>query len=205
MTATRHLWLARHGEATEDEHALSERGRRQAELLGERFSRVPLSAVHHGPLHRAAETARLVGGRLPGVPLHECEAAGDYLPHIPAPDELPFASADATLRRLAAFPAREREQGPALAGEALARFSGPVEGDEPRHELVITHNFLIGWMVRAALHAPTWRWIGLNHGNASLTLIRYEPDRPASLVLLNDMGHLPEDLRWTGFSAAARP
>ncbi len=86
--------------------------------------------------------------------MHRSEAAGDYVPYLPSADELPPDSAEATLRRLAQFPAQEREGGPALAREALARFTGPVPGDEPRHELVVTHNFLIGWLVRGA--PPHW-------------------------------------------------
>ncbi|MFD7613455.1 histidine phosphatase family protein [Streptomyces sp. NPDC059828] len=207
-TAARYLYLARHGEATADESALTANGRRQAGLLGERLRSSPLSAIHHGPLPRATQTARLIGDRLPGVPLHACEPAGDYIPYVPGRDELPdepsAAYADGMIEFIARFPAREREQGPALAQAALDRFTGPVEGDEPRHELVVTHNFLIGWLVRAAVDAPRWRWLGLNFGNAALTVIRYAPDRPASVVFSNDMGHLPAELRWTGFPAGLR-
>jgi len=48
--ATRFLYLARHGQALPDESGLTDAGRRQATLLGERLRDVPLSAVHHGPL-----------------------------------------------------------------------------------------------------------------------------------------------------------
>lgn len=58
------------------------------------------------------------------------------------------------------FPREEREQGPALAREAEKLFTGPADGDEPRHELVVTHDFLIGRLVRATLHAPDWHWRG---------------------------------------------
>ncbi|WP_030562128.1 histidine phosphatase family protein [Streptomyces aureocirculatus] len=203
-SAARYLYLARHGEATPDESELTERGRRQAVLLGERLRGTPLAEVTHGPLPRAEQTARLVhtqvtqGAQGKGVALTSCDAAGDYLPHVPARAELPPDAADTVLDRLSAFPAPERERGPGLARAALDRFTGPVRGDEPRHELVVTHNFLIGWLVRAALDAPPWRWIGLNHTNAGLTVIRYAPDRPASLLLYNDTGHLPPELRWTG-------
>ncbi|WP_338671909.1 histidine phosphatase family protein [Streptomyces sp. SCSIO 30461] len=207
-TATRYLYLARHGEASADESELTENGRRQAQLLGERLQDTPVSAIHHGPLPRAAQTARLMAERLSGVPLQACEPAGDYIPYVPGRDELPdqpsAAYADSVLDFIARFPAREREQGPALAQAALDRFTGPVEGDEPRHELVVTHNFLIGWLVRAALDAPRWRWLGLNFANAALTVIRYAPDRPASVVFSNDMRHLPAELRWTGFPPALR-
>lgn len=205
-TAIRHLYLARHGEASADESDLTEKGRRQAVLLGERLRGSPLSAIHHGPLPRAERTARLIREQLGDVPceLTRSEPAGDYIPYVPREAELPADSARAMLGRLAEFPAEERLRGPELARAALARFTGPVAGDEPRHELVVTHNFLIGWLVRDALDAPPWRWMGLNHCNAALTVIRYAPDRPSSVLLYNDMGHLPAELRWTGFPAESR-
>ncbi|MEU2657853.1 histidine phosphatase family protein [Streptomyces sp. NPDC007325] len=198
-TAARYLYLTRHGEATPDESGLTEAGRRQAVLLGERLRDAPLTAVHHGPLARAAETARLVGAQLDGVPVRVSDAAGDYVPYHPSRAELPADAADGLLGFLEQFPAEDRARGAELAAEAVARFTGPVEGHEPRHELVVTHNFLVGWLVRAALDAPAWRWVGLNHANAALTVIRYAPGRPPSLALFNDTSHLPRPLRWTGF------
>lgn len=204
-TAARHLYLARHGEASPDESTLTAAGRRQAVLLGQRLRHAPVTAVHHGPLPRAEQTARLIHEQLVGAPPPQAsEPAGDYIPYLPQRDELPPESADAMLDRLSRFPAEERERGPELARTALTRFTGPVDGDEPRHELVVTHNFLIGWIVRAALDAPKWRWMGLNHANAALTVIRYAPDRPASVLFYNDMGHLPDALRWTGFPPELR-
>ncbi len=198
-TATRYLYLVRHGEATSEESGLTEGGRRQAMLLGQRLRGIPLAAVHHGPLPRAQQTARLIGDQLEDVPLRVSEAAGDYVPYMPVREELPAESADLFLRFLAGASAEEREHGPALARQALDRFTGPVDGEEDRHELVVTHNFLVAWLVRDAMHAPQWRWLGLNHANAALTVIRYAPDRPASVLVSNDMRHLPPELRWTGF------
>ncbi|WP_032795826.1 histidine phosphatase family protein, partial [Streptomyces sp. HCCB10043] len=111
-TAARYLYVTRHGEASEDETTLTEAGRRQAALLGERLRGAPITAIHHGPLPRAEQTARLVGERLPGVPLLRSEPAGDYLPYLPSREELPAESADRMLARLAEFPAAERELGP---------------------------------------------------------------------------------------------
>ncbi|WP_320784917.1 histidine phosphatase family protein [Streptomyces sp. CRN 30] len=198
-SATRYLYLVRHGEALPDESGLTEGGRRQATLLGRRLADVPLTAVHHGPLPRAEETARLIGDQLPpGVPLRVSEVAGDYVPHVPSRDELPAESADSFLRFLADTTDEEREHGEVLAHRALDMFTGPVDGEEDRHELVVTHNFLVAWLVRDAMHAPRWRWLGLDHCNAALTVIRYAPGRPVMVLLLNDMRHLPAELRWTG-------
>lgn len=189
--ATRHLYLTRHGEATPDEGKLTDDGRRQAVLLGKRLRRVPLTAIHHGPLPRAAQTARLIAAQLDGVPAHACEPAGDYVPHTPDRDELPDDCADLLLNFVHGVPADERAHGPQLAHEALEHFTGPVPGSVDRHELVVTHTFLIGWLVRAALDAPPWRWMGLDHDNAALTVIRYSPGRPVSLLRYNDTSHLP--------------
>jgi probable phosphoglycerate mutase len=197
-TAIRYLYLARHAEALPDESGLTDRGRRQAVLLGRRLQDVPLSAVHHGPLPRAAQTARLLTTE---VPLEVSDAAGDYVPYVPEKDELPAESADHLLRFLQQATAEELERGPELARVALERFTGPVDGDDDLHELVVTHNFLIAWLVRDALDAPKWRWLSLSHCNAALTVIRYTPSRPSSVLLYNDMHHLPTALRWTGFPA----
>ncbi|WP_432104628.1 histidine phosphatase family protein [Streptomyces sp. bgisy091] len=199
-SATRVLYIARHAEASPDETELTERGCRQAALLGGRLRDVPLAAVHHGPLPRAAQTARLIHEQLERkAPLRVSEAAGDYVPYSPAREELPEESADRFLAFVGQFTEEERGRGPELAKDALARFTGPVDGTGIRHELVVTHAFLAAWFVRDALDAPAWRWLGLNHANAALTVIRYTPGRPAALVAVNDTGHLPEDLRWTGF------
>ncbi|MFE6838392.1 histidine phosphatase family protein [Streptomyces sp. NPDC057705] len=198
-TATRYLYLVRHGEALPDESGLTEDGCRQATLLGRRLRDIPLAAVHHGPLPRAEQTARLIGDQLKDVPLHLSEAAGDYVPYMPSREELPAESADYYLRFLEGASDEEREQGPSLVRRAMDLFTGPVDGDEDRHELVVTHNFLVAWLVREAMYAPKWRWLGLNHANAALTVIRYAPDRPAAVLFSNDMRHLPAELRWTGF------
>ncbi|MDR3081156.1 MAG: histidine phosphatase family protein [Streptomyces sp.] len=203
-TATRYLYLVRHGEALPDESGLSENGRRQADLLGRRLGDRPISVVHHGPLPRAAQTARLIGEHLGGATVLASRTAGDYVPYFPDPDELPADCADRYLRFLSQFTAEDREQGPVLARQALEQFTGPVAGDEERHELVVTHNFLVGWLVRHAMDAPKWRWIGLNHGNAALTVIRYTPGQASSVLVYNDIRHLPAELSWTGFPPELR-
>lgn len=198
--ATRYLYVVRHAEALPDQSGLSEKGRRQAVLLGQRLQDVPFSSLHHSPLPRAAQTARLVQQELQNeVPLESSEAAGDFVPYLPAEDELPADSADFLLRFLQQFTAEELESGADLARVALEWFTGPVDGNNEQHQLLITHNFLVGWLVRHTLDAPKWRWLALNHCNAALTVLRFAPGRPSSVLVYNDMRHLPADLRWTGF------
>ncbi|MFC9690201.1 histidine phosphatase family protein [Kribbella sp. NPDC056951] len=185
MDNSRYLYLARHAEATPDETGLTDRGRRQAVVLGERLRDIPFTTIHHSPLPRAAQTAHLLNH---DAPLHPSEPAGDYIPHVPHRDDLPPDSADYYLDFLQQFTPEELSTGPRLAREALAQFTGCATTG---HELLITHNFLIAWLVRDALGAPPWRWLTLNHANAALTVIRYTPNRPAALLTYNDTCHLP--------------
>ena len=54
------LLIVRHAEPNYELDCLTERGRRQAELLGERLRRIPAKAYYASPLGRAKETARRV-------------------------------------------------------------------------------------------------------------------------------------------------
>jgi probable phosphoglycerate mutase len=202
MTATRVLYLARHGQAVPDQSELTAKGRRQAELLGKRLREVPFAAFHHSPLPRAVQTSHLIADQLVGeVPLVVSEAVGDYIPYVPERAELPEDSADLLLDFVGQFNPAELAEGPPLAAEAIDTFTGPVDGAKERHELIVTHNFQVGWLVSHALDAPKWRWLSLNHCNAALTVLRYTPGRPSSVLVYNDMSHLPTELRWTGFPA----
>ena len=198
---THFLYLVRHGEADPHDGPLSEAGKEQARLTGRRLSEVPFSAIYHGPLPRAAQTAGLIAASLPDVPVWASDLAGDYLPSDPDPAGMPSGFASFA----AGFSAAERAEGPKLAATALDRFAWASGESGDTYELVVTHNFLIGWLVSQALSAPPWRWLGLNHMNCAVTVIAYLAGWPASLVTFNDAGHLPPALRWTGFPAAVRP
>ncbi|WP_405976824.1 histidine phosphatase family protein [Streptomyces sp. NBC_00988] len=83
------------------------------------------------------------------------------------------------------------------------RFARPA--DTETHEVLVTHAYQVAWLLRHALGAPRDRWLGLNCGNTAVTAIEYYTGAAPSLVVYNDMSHLPADLRWTGFGPGARP
>lgn len=196
--ATRHLYLARHGEA-DAFGELTDVGRRQASLLGERLSGLPVDAVWHSPLPRAAASAHVIGEHLPGVPVAEAAELVDHVPHVPAAADLPSAWAGF----FDGYDDAERAPGERLAAELVDRFARTAQTET--HEVLVTHAFQVAWLLRHALAAPPARWLGLNSGNTALTVLEYRDGLPPTVVLFNDMGHLPQDLRWTGFPPAARP
>ncbi|WFE29603.1 histidine phosphatase family protein [Solwaraspora sp. WMMD791] len=190
------VYLVRHGEQNSDETGpdpgLSELGRRQARRLGARLRAVPFDAVHHGPAARAAQTAEELSDFLPGVPVHECRFAADVTP-VPTPGRAGQAVPQRYADFLDAVPELERDPGAVRVQAAVNRL-GRV-GDVDRYELVVTHNFVIGWFVRHALDAPYWRWLGLNQFNCGLTIVQWRADAAPTLVSFNDIGHLPLDER----------
>ncbi|GII81541.1 phosphoglycerate mutase [Sphaerisporangium rufum] len=204
--ATRHLYLARHG-AADAFGRLTDIGRRQAGLLGERLAALPIDAVWHSPLPRAEACARELGRWLPDVPVTEAAELIDHVPYVPAPAETPRSWAGF----FDGYDEAEAASGHRLAEALVARFArvpdaateGPRRPD--RHEVLVTHAYPIAWLVRHALDAPPSRWLGLNSANTALTVIQYRDGLPPTVVMFNDMSHLPPDLRWTGFPDGVRP
>ena len=190
---THYIYLVRHGEHQDAEHGLTDgplspRGHRQAALLADRLSGVPLDAVRHSPLERAAQTAAAVADRLPAVSPQPSALLFDCVPtgmteETPAVFEPFFGSiTDA-----------EVEAGRAQMADAVNEFLVRKPGDV--HELLITHNFVISWFVREVLGAEEWRWLTLNQANCGLTILAQKKGRPWSLVSHNDIAHLPYELR----------
>ncbi|GHJ47425.1 phosphoglycerate mutase [Catellatospora sp. TT07R-123] len=194
--AARTLYLVRHGHAAADGN-LSDDGRRQAELTGLRLAGVPFAAVHHGSLPRATQTAHLIAAQLPGVPVASSELADDYVPYVP--ESLPPVWSGF----FDGYSAPELADGARRARALVERFAAPPTQDV--HELVVTHAFAVAWLLRHALDAPEHRWLGLNQANCGVTVIRYDEQRPPAPLVFNDLSHLPEPLRWTGFPPHLRP
>ncbi|RLK52981.1 histidine phosphatase family protein [Microbacterium telephonicum] len=189
---THYLYLVRHGEHVDAEHGLADgplsaRGRRQAAAIADRLSGVPLDAVRHSPLERAAETARAVGERMPAITPQPSALLFDCVPSGPTADTPPGYEAF-----FGSYTDAELDAGSAQMADAVDEFLARKAGG---HELLITHNFVIAWFVREVLDAPTWRWMTVNQANCALTLLAQRPGRPWALVTHNDMAHLPMELR----------
>ena len=187
------IYLVRHGEQQDAEYGLpdgplSPRGRRQAQAIAERLSGVPFTGAWHSPLERASETARIMQERMPALDSKPSALLFDCYPSGPTPD-MPRAFESF----FGGVTEEQIDAGQAQMADATAEFLAPAAGD--RHDLLVTHNFVIGWFVREVLDAPNWRWLGLNQANCGLTVIRVRSAKPPVLVMHNDLGHLPMELR----------
>lgn len=205
---TRYLYLARHGEA-DPFGQLTDTGRSQAALLGQRLTRLPVDVVWHSPLSRAVESAQVIARELLSTVLvDEAEELIDHVPYVPPAEELSAAWAPF----FDGYDNEEAAVGHDLARRLSGRFGaasrerpGAGAGDRDTHEVLITHAFQIAWLIRDALEAPPSRWLGLNCANTALTMIEHRQGRAPAVVLVNDMCHLPRELQWTGFPGVLRP
>jgi len=190
---TQYLYLVRHGEQQDAEHGLpdgplSPRGKRQAHLIAERLGGVPFTGAWHSPLQRAEETAKIIAQRLPALTSEPSPLLMDCIPSGKAP-EMPSVFDPF----FGSVTEEQIEAGRAQMEDAASEFLRSRPG--ARHDLLITHNFVIGWFVREVLGAPDWRWISINQANCGLTVLQQKPGRPWTLVTHNDLGHLPVELR----------
>jgi serine/threonine-protein phosphatase PGAM5 len=190
---THYLYLVRHGEQQDAEHGmedgpLSPRGIRQVRMLADRLGGVPFTGAYHSPLTRGEQTAQVLAERLPAIQPEPSNLLFDCVPSGPEPG---------TPKSFETFfhgiSEAQIEAGHAQMDDAVAEFLSPSRAE--RHDLLITHNFVIAWFVREVMDAPTWRWLGLNAANASLTVIRHRPAKKPELLVFNDLGHLPAELR----------
>ncbi|WP_120002832.1 histidine phosphatase family protein [Nesterenkonia muleiensis] len=201
----RHLYLARHGDA-DAFGELTGTGREQSRLLGERLSAAPIDVIWHSPLPRAEASAGRIAQQLGSAPLIEAPELIDHVPYVPASSETP----QSWTGFFDGYDRADAEQGQRIAESLTRRFGGipPSPGRNARrttHEVLVTHSYPIAWLLRHALDSPPGRWLGLNSANAALTLIEHRSHTPATIVMFNDMSHLPPELRWTGFPEAIRP
>ena len=183
----------RHGEQQDAEHGLpdgplSPKGQRQARAIADRLGGVPFSRAWHSPLERAAQTAAIMTERMPALTSTPSSLLMDCIPSGPTPD-MPHAFEPF----FGSVTPEQIEAGEAQMADAVVEFLAPALED--RHDLLITHNFVIAWFVREVFGAPSWRWLGLNQANCGLTIIRVRSAKPPVLVTHNDLGHLPAELR----------
>lgn len=198
--ATRHLHLARHGMA-DAFGELTDAGHRQAHLLGARLADVPIDRIWHSPLPRAAASAQIIARHLPGVPCGAADELIDHVPYVPTDQEMPRSWAGF----FDGYDAAEAVDGRRRADALNARFA-QVTAAGDTHELLVTHAYPIAWLLRDAVGAPPVRWLGVSGvPNTGLTVIEYLADAYPTVVMVNDLGHLPRELRWTGFGAGVRP
>lgn len=206
MNPTR-LYLVRHGATrltAEDRFSgeigvdLSDEGRWQCELLGERLRREPLAAVYCSPLSRTVETARIIGGRCGLEPrlvdglreishghwegLSRAEVETRYANEYASWQEDPFT-----------FAPEGGESGVAVLARALPALREIVTRHPAQQVVVVSHKATIRILLSSLLGFDARGYRDrLDQAPASLNVLDFRDAVHARLMLFNDTSHYSE-------------
>lgn len=190
-TATRVIYLVRHGAYTPDDRiaprpgpGLSPLGVAQARLAGARLAALPFGfdAVVASPLTRTRETARVLAADLRGATVEIDPDLAECSP----PTWRTEANTDQKPEEMAACAER--------LDALFARRFVPAKGNE-RHELFVAHGNVIRYLLTRAMRVDGKAWLEMSVGHASLSIVRVEPDGRCKVTAAGDVGHLPANLQ----------
>jgi broad specificity phosphatase PhoE len=212
MSTTR-LYLVRHGATplTEEDRFsgstgvdLSDDGRRQAALLGERLSHEELTAAYSSPLARTLETARIIAtscglaietrdglreishGRWEGLTRQEVEER--HRDEYAAWEEDPFT-----------FAPEGGESGVAVLARVLPVIREIVMRHQGEHVLVVSHKATIRLALSSLLGFDARGYRDrLDQAPACLNVLDFRDPVRARLMLFNDTSHYAEHPRRPG-------
>lgn len=185
------LYLVRHGNfdvKAQPAHglggSLTALGRRQARLTAKRLSQLPIDAIYHSDMPRAAETAALIAEQLPDVPLRSSRLLRECTPGAP----LVFSDyfKDYSPEQLQ----RDREQ----AEQAYEKFFRLNRRGE-RREVLVCHGNIIRYFLSRVMQAPPVVWGGMDVRQGSVSEVELQAAWQR-VNALSDVGHLPTAL-WT--------
>eukprot|EP00731_Ephydatia_muelleri_P017994 Em0011g34a len=164
---TRHILLIRHGNYERNaagEKVLTTAGRWQATLTGQRLRDLnhPYSVIYHSTMPRAAETADLIHGTLPEIPLVSCDLLREGAPAIPDPP----------VSHWTPKPHEFFSDGARI--EAAFRkyfYRSPPEQKHDSFEIIVCHANVIRYFVCRALQLPPEAWLRFSIGHCSVTAV----------------------------------
>lgn len=206
MSVTR-LYLVRHGATrltAEDRFSgadgadLSDEGRRQAGLLGERLSREELGAVYCSPLSRTVETARLIARSCGLEPVHVDELREISHGHWEGltrreVEERHAAEYAAWQEDPFTFAPEGGESGVAVLARALPAIRAIVTRHPGQRVLVVSHKATIRIVLSSLLGFDVRGYRDrLDQAPASLNVLDFRDPVHARLMLFNDTSHYSE-------------
>lgn len=188
----RHLILVRHGQynmegRTDLERYLTEKGRKQAAISGERLKDlgIEFDKIIRSTMTRAQETAKIMAVSLPELKMHDdslLEEGAPVPPEPPVGHWRPEAS-------------QFFEDGARIEA-AFRKYFHRADPDQKQdsYTLIVCHANVIRYFVCRALQLPPEAWLRISLGHASLTWISILDDGRVTLRTLGETGHMPRDM-----------
>ncbi|XP_076452741.1 serine/threonine-protein phosphatase PGAM5, mitochondrial-like [Babylonia areolata] len=187
--ATRHLILIRHGQyvdtaTTDMERILTDLGRKQAEITGQRLCDLDLDYTRmvSSTMARAVETADIIHKFLPGLTLDRDDVLREGAPIKPEPQHYSWRPESYqffqdSARIESAFRKYFHRADPEQLGDSV--------------EIIVCHANVIRYFVCRALQFPPEAWLRISLAHTSLTHMMIRPSGRVILKSLGNSGHLP--------------
>jgi probable phosphoglycerate mutase len=166
--------------------SLTRLGQRQAGWVARRLQKLPITAIHHSPLRRAAETAAVISQQLPDVPMQMSPLLAEIIPGWPTHVKQYYRKVSRA----------QIDQERRRADQALDKFFRPTRGAD-QHEVIVAHGNLIRYLVLSVLGHPPKMWTHIDFHNASLAEVHILATGERLLLRLGDNTHIPN--RWLTF------
>ncbi len=211
--ADRHIYLVRHGQREPGEGpdsfgpALTPIGRQQASLTAKRLAALPIDAIHTSSFRRATQTAQIVAGQMPNVPIHPSRVLWECIPALPDyaiewhKEHPKLGDVSLPLKMLPWIGLwaedtdwKQIESGLEQAEQAWEKYFIPARGFE-RHEIIICHGNILRFFVMRALQAAPEAWVNTDIYNCGISEVVVRGDGERMLISHNDHGHLPLEMR----------
>jgi serine/threonine-protein phosphatase PGAM5 len=191
-TATRHIILIRHGQynvkgETDVERTLTEVGRIQAKLTGERLKelKIPFDNIFISTMTRAQETGKIIIKSLPEI--ENLNVENDPLIEEGAP-----IAPEPKIGHWRPEPAQFFQDGARI--EAAFRYHFHRADSTQKtdsYTLLVCHANVIRYFVCRGLQFPPEAWLRLSLHHASISWLTIHPNGRVILRTLGDSGHLP--------------
>ncbi|KAJ6634921.1 Serine/threonine-protein phosphatase Pgam5, mitochondrial [Pseudolycoriella hygida] len=188
--AVRHLILIRHGQynlegLTDDQRYLTETGRTQANLTGQRLKvlDVKWDKMIRSTMTRAQETGKIISTELAmNLPIENCSLIEEGAPIPPQP----------AVGHWAPEPAQFFQDGARIeAGFRKYFHRANVKQEKDSYTLIVCHANVIRYFVCRAMQFPAEAWLRLSLNHASITWLSILPSGRVILRSLGDSGHMP--------------
>ena len=204
------LYIVRHGESRGNlagtlqgsrvDEPLSPRGVKQAEALSARLAPEPIDAVWSSPMVRARQTAEIVsaphGVRVDlDADLREFDWGLWCGRPLDEEMEREVASIRALWRAGDLDAAPADGESPSAAARRAARFLDRLRPSPKGHVLIVAHGRFNRILMATLLLRPLSRMDEIRQRNGSLSAFDWNGDGGATPVLLDDVAHIPGDLR----------
>ncbi|KAH7960450.1 hypothetical protein HPB49_019949 [Dermacentor silvarum] len=190
----RYLYLIRHGQfnvkgTTDQERALTDLGRKQADLTGQRLKQtgIPFTRMVHSTMTRAIETAEIIHKHLEPLAMESCEL---IIEGAPVPPEPPFRSTTWNPKAKNFFVEGARIE----AGFRKYFHRALPTQQEDSHEIIVCHTNVIRYWVCRALQLPPEAWLRLSLPHCSTSVVKITPLGDVSLQALGCVGHMPMEM-----------